>query len=198
MPRKFEKGENHMNEKISAYSKAMTELCIKNDSISDNLFKDYGVYRGLRDINGKGVLTGLTNISEVTSFKEVDGERIPIDGELWYRGYRIQNLISNLGPDEFGFEKTAYLLIFGELPSKDELANFKDLLGECMRLPTNFTRDVIMKASTKDIMNSMTRSILTLSSYEENTSSGKLEDSLRQRLQLISVFPMLAVYGYHA
>jgi citrate synthase len=198
MPRKFEKGENHMNEKISAYSKAMTELCIKNDSISDNLFKDYGVYRGLRDINGKGVLTGLTNISEVTSFKEVDGERIPIDGELWYRGYRIQNLISNLGPDEFGFEKTAYLLIFGELPSKDALANFKDLLGECMRLPTNFTRDVIMKASTKDIMNSMTRSILTLSSYDENTSSGKLEDSLRQCLQLISVFPMLAVYGYHA
>lgn len=187
-----------MNEKISAYSKAMTELCIKNGSISDNLFKDYGVYRGLRDINGKGVLTGLTNISEVTSFKEVDGERIPIDGELWYRGYRIQNLISNLGPDEFGFEKTAYLLIFGELPSEEELASFKDLLGECMRLPTNFTRDVIMKASTKDIMNSMTRSILTLSSYDENTSSGKLEDSLRQCLQLISVFPMLAVYGYHA
>lgn len=187
-----------MNEKIYAYAKSMTDICIKNDSISDNLFKDYGVYRGLRDINGKGVLTGLTNISEVTSFKEENGERIPIEGELWYRGYRIQNLISSLKSDEFGFEKTAYLLLFGELPSEDDLKKFKELLGECMRLPTNFTRDVIMKASTKDIMNSMTRSILTLSSYDENTSSGKLEDSLRQCLQLISVFPMLAVYGYHA
>ncbi|MBO5212101.1 MAG: citrate/2-methylcitrate synthase [Clostridia bacterium] len=187
-----------MNEKIIAYSKKQTEICIKNDSISDNLFKDYGVYRGLRDINGKGVLTGLTNISEVTSFKEINGERVPCDGELWYRGYRIQNLIKDLGNDEFGFEKTAYLLIFGELPNEKELNEFKELIGECRTLPTNFTRDVIMKAPSKDIMNSMTRSILTLASYDENVNSNSLFDSVRQCLQLISVFPMLAVYGYHA
>ncbi len=187
-----------MNEKIIAYSKKQTEICIKNDIISDNLFKDYGVYRGLRDINGKGVLTGLTNISEVTSFKEINGERVPCDGELWYRGYRIQNLIKDLGNDEFGFEKTAYLLIFGELPNEKELNEFKELIGECRTLPTNFTRDVIMKAPSKDIMNSMTRSILTLASYDENVNSNSLFDSVRQCLQLISVFPMLAVYGYHA
>ena len=179
------------------YADKMKPICLENDTISDELFKEYGVYRGLRDQNGKGVLTGLTNISKVVSFKDVDGERKPCDGELWYRGYKVNTLIQNMG-DGFGFEKTAYLLLFGNLPTDEELEEFNKILGEARSLPTNFTRDVIMKAPTKDIMNSMTRSILTLASYDKNLSSNDVENCIRQCIQLISTFPMLAVYGYHA
>ncbi|MBR4026530.1 MAG: citrate/2-methylcitrate synthase [Lachnospiraceae bacterium] len=183
---------------VSNYAAHKQALCFKNDTISDELFSQYGVNRGLRDINGKGVLTGLTNISKVISFKKQNGVEVPCDGELWYRGYRVKTLIDALGEDEFGFEKTAYLLLFGELPSKEELNEFADVLGKCRRLPTNFTRDVIMKAPSKDIMNSMTRSILTLASYDEKTSVATVENSIRQCIQLIATFPLLAVYGYHA
>ena len=172
-------------------------MCIKNDTISDILFEEYGVNRGLRDLNGKGVLTGLTRISDIVSFKNEDGMRIPCDGELWYRGYQVQDLIKGLNGD-FGFEKTAYLLIFGELPGDSELASFREYLGEKRRLPNNFTRDVIMKAPSKDIMNSMTRSILTLASYDDTVASGKLDDIIEQCLKLVAVFPMLAVYSYQA
>ncbi len=182
---------------IMKYADKMKPVCVANDTISDELFKEYGVYRGLRDQNGKGVLTGLTNISKVVSFKEVDGERKPCDGELWYRGYKVNTLIQNIG-EGFGFEKTAYLLLFGELPTEEELHEFNKVLGDARSLPTNFTRDVIMKAPTKDIMNSMTRSILTLASYDKNLASNDIENCIRQCLQLISTFPMLAVYGYHA
>ncbi len=185
-------------ENIYSYISKKEPLCVEHDTIPDQLFVDYGVNRGLRDLNGKGVLTGLTTISDVVSFKEEDGKRIPIDGQLWYRGYNISTLISSLGDDEYGFEKTAYLLIFGEMPDTDELEEFKHILASCRRLPNAFTRDVIMKASTQDIMNSMTRSILTLASYDKTTNSGVLADSIRQCLFLLSVFPMLAVYGYHA
>ncbi len=184
-------------ETMYAYIAEKEPLCVAHDTIADDLFTKYGVNRGLRDQNGKGVLTGLTTISDVVSFREENGERIPIDGELWYRGYNIKTLISNLD-GEYGFEKTAYLLIFGEMPDKTELENFKRILSACRRLPNSFTRDVIMKAPTQDIMNSMTRSILTLASYDKATNSGVLADSIRQCLFLLSVFPMLAVYGYHA
>ena len=183
---------------IQDYSKKMAPVCRENDSISDELFKKYGVYRGLRDLNGKGVVTGLTSISRIVSVKEVDGQRIPCDGELWYRGYRVGDLINSYGKDRFGYERTAFLLLFGRLPDEQEFADFKEMIWHCRDLPTNFTRDVIMKAPSKDIMNSMTRSILTLASYDTNVSDISVENVLRQCIQLIAVFPMLAVYGYHA
>lgn len=184
--------------KLALYAAEKQALCTTNDAISNRLFLEYGVNRGLRDENGKGVLTGLTRISKVTSFKNIDGERRPCDGELWYRGYNIQTLIDALGKHEFGFEKTAYLLLFGEMPSADEAAEFFDILGTSRNLPRNFTKDVIMKTPSKDIMNSMTRSILTLASYDSQATSNDLDNSIRQCLQLISVFPLLAVYSYHA
>lgn len=184
-------------EKINEYAAEKEKLCTEHDTISDELFRQYGVNRGLRDINGKGVLTGLTRISKIVSFREENGERVPCDGELWYRGYNINTLIKQLN-GSFGFEKTAYLLIFGELPTEAQLAEFNDILSECRTLPSNFTRDVIMKAPSHDIMNSMTKSILTLSSYDDDLSSNDIDNCIRQCLQLTAVLPMLAVYGYHA
>lgn len=183
---------------LSTYAKEKLSLCISNDTISDGLFSEYGVNRGLRDVNGKGVLTGLTNISKIVSFSDENGQKTPCDGELWYRGYNVRTLIQNLDKEEFGFEKTAYLLLFGELPTESELEEFSEVLGNSRTLPTNFTRDVIMKAPTKDIMNSMTRSILTLASYDDQVSDGSIDNCIRQCMQLIANFPMLAVYGYHA
>lgn len=184
-------------ERINEYAAEKQKLCKEHDTISDTLFKEYGVNRGLRDLNGKGVLTGLTRISKIVSFKEENGERVPCDGELWYRGYNINTLIKGLNGG-YGFEKTAYLLIFGELPTDEQLAEFNEILSECRVIPSNFTRDVIMKAPSHDIMNSMTKSILTLSSYDENLSSNDIDNCIRQCLMLTAVFPMLAVYGYHA
>lgn len=185
------------NRTVEEYAAAQTPLCVHNDAIPDSLFQEYGVYRGLRDLNGVGVLTGLTNISKIASFRNEGGKRVPIEGRLWYRGYDIKELIGSLGPEEFGFEKISYLLLFGDLPSKEELAEFTGVLADCRTLPTNFTRDVIMKAPSKDIMNSMTRSVLTLASYDDKVT-GDLGNSIRQCIRLISEFPMLAVYGYHA
>uniref|UniRef100_UPI00405629A0 citrate/2-methylcitrate synthase n=1 Tax=Agathobacter sp. TaxID=2021311 RepID=UPI00405629A0 len=183
---------------LANYAAVKQTLCYKNDTISDELFQKFGVNRGLRDVNGKGVLTGLTTISKVISFKKENGVQVPCDGELWYRGYNVRTLIDDIKEDEFGFEKTAYLLLFGELPTEEELKEFSEILGSSRTLPTNFTRDVIMKAPSKDIMNSMTRSILTLASYDDRTSIGTVENSVRQCIQLIANFPMLAVYAYHA
>jgi citrate synthase len=174
-------------------------MCIQNDTISESLFQEYGVNRGLRDVNGQGVLTGLTNISKIVSFQpDETGDMVPCDGELWYRGYNVRTLINRIAENGFGFEEVAYLLLFGDLPSEKELIEFGEVLGESRTLPTNFTRDVIMKAPSKDIMNSMTRSILTLAAYDKQTSVGTIENNIRQCLQLIANFPMLAVYGYHA
>ena len=186
-------------EQLANYAAQKKALCVENDTISDSLFQEYGVNRGLRDVNGKGVLTGLTNISKIVSFKDDEnGKTVPCDGELWYRGYNVNTLINSIGKDEFGFEEVTYLLLFGELPDKQELKEFCQVLGESRTLPTNFTRDVIMKAPSKDIMNSMTRSILTLAAYDPETSVQTIENNIRQCIQLIANFPMLAVYGYHA
>ena len=184
---------------LANYAAEKRMMCIENDTISDSLFQEYGVNRGLRDVNGKGVLTGLTRISKIVSFREDEnGKTIPCDGELWYRGYNVKTLIGSIGKGEFGFEKAAYLLMFGSMPNDQELAEFCKVLGESRTLPTNFTRDVIMKAPSKDIMNSMTRSILTLAAYDKQTSVGTIENNIRQCMQLVANFPMLAVYGYHA
>ena len=132
------------------------------------------------------------------AFRTEDGKRIPCEGELWYRGYNVKDLILAQEPDRFGFERTAYLLLFGQLPTESELVEFTEILAGCRTLPTNFTRDVIMKAPSRDIMNSMTRSVLTLGNYDDKAGQGGLDNSIRQCIRLIAEFPMLAAYGYHA
>ena len=186
------------NDKWELFSEKYKNLCTGHDVIPDSLFKEYGVNRGLRDINGNGVLTGLTNISRIDSFRMENGQKEPCDGKLWYRGYNVTDLVQHIPKDSFGFEKIAYLLLFGELPSAEEAKDFSELLAAGRELPTNFTRDVIMKASSKDIMNSMTRSILTLASYDDNLNSTEISNVILQCLNLISVFPLLSVYGYQA
>lgn len=183
---------------LNDYTIRSENVCRRNDTISPRLYDEYGVKKGLRDENGNGVLAGLTNISKITSSKIVDGKKVPCDGQLWYRGYRVEDLIGTLGETELGYEKIAYLLLMGELPDSAVAEEFRTLLGECRSLPTNFTRDVIMKAPGKDIMNSMTRGILTLASYDERAIDTSVSNSLRQCIQLIAEFPLLAVYGYHA
>ncbi len=183
---------------LEDYAARQAALCIQNDTIPDALFREYGVNRGLRDENGVGVLTGLTKISNIVSFRHEQGKRIPCEGELWYRNCNVKDLVGDLGPQEFGFEKAAYLLLFGQLPDGGDLDEFAAQLGSCRTLPTNFTRDVIMKAPSHDIMNSMTRSVLTLANYDDRAAPGALDNSLRQCIRLIAEFPMLAVYGYHA
>ena len=185
-------------ENINDYSKKQADMCIDNDSIPKALYTDYGVKKGLRDENGQGVLTGLTNISSVRAFDVIDGEKVPCDGELLYRGYDVTKLVKGAGDKRFIFEESAYLLLFGELPDATQLEEFRHIIANCMELPTNFTRDVIMKAPSADIMNSMTRSILTLASYDDRKDDLSIENVLRQSIQLISTFPMLAEYGYHA
>ena len=181
------------------YAAQHSSLCVKNDTIPDDLFKKYNVNRGLRDLNGKGVLTGLTSISEIISFNEdSDGNRIPCDGQLWYRGFNVQDLVKKYSQERFAYEKLTYLLLFGELPDQEQTDEFIKVLAKERDLPRYFVRDVIMKAPTKDIMNSMTKSILTLSSYDKKAENTDLPNCLRQCMQLIAQFPMLAIYGYHA
>lgn len=187
-----------MRNQLNEYVERAQEICIKNDSISPRLYDEYGVNLGLRDEKGNGVLTGLTNISKITSSTIENGQKIPADGKLWYRGYQVQDLINSLGENEYGFEKIAYLLLLGEIPDEEQQEEFRKLIGRCRTLPTNFTRDVIMKAPTEDIMNSMTRSILTLASYDKAAKDTSISNVLRQSIQLISEFPLLAVYGYNA
>ena len=183
---------------LNDYTTRSEAVCRRNDTISPRLYEEYGVKKGLRDENGNGVLAGLTNISKITSSKIVDGKKVPCDGQLWYRGYRVEDLIGSLGETELGYEKIAYLLLMGQMPDSAAAEEFRRLLGECRTLPTNFTRDVIMKAPGKDIMNSMTRGILTLASYDGRAIDTSVSNSLRQCIQLIAEFPLLAVYGYHA
>lgn len=185
-------------ENVQQYTEKMAALCRENDAVSRELYKEFDVKAGLRDENGQGVVAGLTNISEVKAFEMVDGVKTPCEGRLRYRGYDVTDLIRGSTGMRFAFEETAYLLIFGCLPSEEELAGFCEALSVCRTMPTNFTRDVIMKAPSSDVMNSMTKSVLTLASYDKKVGDLSEENALRQCIGLISVFPMLAVYGYHA
>jgi len=183
---------------LDNYVENKKELCYKNDGIDRDLFGKYGVKRGLRDEKGQGVLTGLTNISHLGGTKLVDGVKVPTDGFLLYRGYDIVDLVQGALGKRYIFEEAAYLLLFGQLPNSQELDEFKSIIANAMSFPPSFTRDVIMKAATPDIMNNMTRSILTLSSYDDELNNLSLENVLRQCIMLISTFPMMAAYGYHA
>ncbi len=170
-----------------------------NSVIDPTLYTKYDVKRGLRDLDGKGVLTGLTDISTINQNKLVDGKLVPCDGELYYRGYNVNDIISGINKDDrFGFEETVYLLLFGEMPNEKELEDFKQLLVQYRTLPQNFVRDVILKAPSEDMMNSIARSVLTLFCYDKNPNDTSINNVLRQCIQLISVFPLLSVYGYHA
>ena len=177
----------------------LAALCEKNNAIDKELYTQYEVMRGLRDVNGKGVLAGLTNISDVCAKKIVNGEEVPCEGNLYYRGYNIKDLVGGfLKEDHFGFEEITYLLLFGELPTAKQLEDFHEMLVERRTLPPNFVRDVIMKAPSRDMMNSLSRSILNLYSYDAKADDTSIPNVLRQCLNLISQFPMLMVYGYHA
>lgn len=180
---------------INNLTKKMTD----NSIIDPSLYSKYNVKRGLRDLDGKGVLTGLTDISTIIQNKEVDGKLVPCDGELYYRGYNVNDIIKGITDDNrFGFEEVVYLLLFGEMPNPKELHDFKELLVQYRTLPQNFVRDVILKAPSEDMMNSIARSVLTLFCYDTNPNDTSINNVLRQCVQLISVFPLLSVYGYHA
>ena len=175
------------------------KVCEEKNAINKELYTKYEVKRGLRDLNGKGVLAGLTNISDVCATKVVDGKEVPCAGNLYYRGYNIKDLVKGfLQEDHYGFEEISYLLLFGELPNEEELATFHKTLVERRTLPPTFVRDVIMKAPSRDMMNSLSRSILSLYSYDAKADDTSIPNVLRQCLNLISQFPMLMVYGYHA
>ncbi len=178
---------------------ALADKMVANSKIDPELYTKYNVKRGLRDLDGKGVLTGLTDISTITQNKLVDGKLVPCDGELYYRGYNINDIVGGiLDDDRFGFEEVVYLLLFGEMPDKEQLKSFKELLVQYRTLPQNFVRDVILKAPSEDMMNSIARSVLTLFCYDKNPNDTSINNVMRQCIQLISVFPMLSVYGYHA
>ena len=167
--------------------------------INPELYPKYDVKRGLRDINGKGVLAGLTEIGEVEAYKTVDGKQIPCEGKLYYRGLDIEELVKGFVSEKrFGFEEITYLLLFGRLPDKKELADFSALLGSYRTLPTHFVRDIIMKAPSKDMMNTLARSVLTLYSYDDRGDDISIPYVLRHSMQLLALFPMLSVYGYQA
>ncbi len=174
-------------------------VCCDNCKIDPVLYIEHKVFRGLRDLNGKGVLTGLTEISDIISKKVIDGVEHTCPGELYYRGYPIKDLVDGFtGDNRFGFEEITYLLMFGSLPNNEQLAEFRSLLGTMRALPENFVRDIIMKASSTDVMNSLARSVLTLYSYDNKPDDTSIPNVLRQCLQLIARFPSLAVYGYNA
>ncbi len=188
------------NEKLISYIAKKAVLCEDNCRIDYKLYDEFGVKKGLRDDNGKGVLVGLTNISHIHAFEpNEDGELVSCEGKLWYRGYDIIELVRGFRQEgRYGFEEATYLLLFGDLPNKKELALFRQVLADMRQLPKSFTRDIIMKAPSKDIMNSLSRSVLALASYDDDVAELSIENVLRQCMMLISVFPMLAVYGYHA
>lgn len=182
---------------ISSFTKSHLNLCIENSHINSELYEKYGVKRGLRNINGIGINAGITNISLIKAFDEKDGIHIPCNGELYYRGYEIRDLIKGFYSEKrYGFEECTYLLLFGVLPNKEELDNFKKVLNISYNLPSHFIQDVIMKNPTRDIVSNMAKSILALGSYDKKESDNSLDNVLQQCIALISIFPRLAVYSY--
>ena len=178
---------------------SLTKLAESTSKIDPSLYAKYDVKRGLRDINGKGVLAGLTDIGNIHAYDIVDGVQIPCEGKLYYRGYDIEELVSGFLKDKrFGFEEVTYLLLFGQLPDEKELIKFSDTLAAYRSLPTSFVRDIILKAPSHDMMNTLARSVLTLYTYDERADDVSLPNVIRQCLQLIALFPMLSVYGYQA
>jgi len=182
------------NDDIETYM----HFCMDSAHIDQRLYSKYDVKRGLREPSGKGVLTGLTEISDVVGFEEKDGERFPIDGRLYFQGYDVKKLCAGFRDERHGFEETAFLLLFGDLPTSDQLNKFMEILGTLRPLPENFNRDVIMKAPSQNIMNMLQRSVLTLYSYDENPDDISIRHVLEQSLSLIARFPVIAAYSYQS
>ncbi len=173
----------------------LAEICEQNNHIASELYTQYDVKRGLRDSDGRGVLTGLTDISTVHGYKN----NVPVEGELYYRGVNINDLVRGFLADyRYGYEETVYLLLFGEMPTKEQLESFAELISDCRTLPTNFVRDVIMKAPNADLMNSLARGVLTLYSYDKNANDLSIPNVLRQCIGLIATLPMLTSYAFQA
>ncbi len=184
---------------ITPEIEALAAMSLATNSIDPEDYIRYDVKRGLRDLNGKGVVAGLTEISDIVAKKIVDGRELPCEGKLYYRGIDVEQLVAGaLTEGRFGFEETAYLLLLGRLPNREELDCFKNQLAYYRTLPNNFVRDVILKAPSEDIMNSLARSVLNLASYDDRADDISLPNVMRQCMQLISLFPMLSVYGYQA
>ncbi len=183
---------------VDDYFTKKAAMCTKEDDTPTELYEKFDVKKGLRDKDGKGVVTGLTHISRVDGFEMIDGVRTPIEGRLAYRGFNIRDLIIGHSERRFAFEEAAYLLLFGELPTKEELEEFTEIIANHRELPTTFLRGVILKAHSKDIMNSMTKSVLSLGAYDDYIGSNEIDVVLKQCVDLISVMPMLATYGYQA
>lgn len=191
--------DNNVFSEVTPEIIRLANLSEQADIINPELFTKYEVKRGLRDLNGKGVLAGLTNISDVRATEMVDGISVPAHGRLFYRGYNVQDLVTGFTKeDRFGFEEVTYLLLFDKLPDEKELKEFRELLAYYRSLPTSFVRDIIMKAPSSDMMNTLARSVLTLYSYDDRADDTSLPNVLRQCLQLISLFPLLSIYGYQA
>ncbi len=189
----------HSYSKVTDEMKEMAELAKKASVIEPSLYTEYDVKRGLRDLNGTGVLVGITNVSEINAQRMINGVKTPIEGELFYRGYNVVDIVRKQdNSNHFGFEECAYLLIFGKLPTKEELKDFCGILSKYRTLPRNFVRDVIMKKPSADMMNSLARSVLTLYSYDDVPDDTSEANVLRQCLLLLAMFPLLSVYGYHA
>lgn len=186
--------------KVTPQIEELAAYCTGNSNIAPDLYLEHNVYCGLRDLNGKGVLTGLTEISEIVSKRKNEkGEEEPCEGELYYRGINVKDIIKGFMKDNrFGFEETTFLLLFGKLPDKKELDNFTKLLGDFRQLPSSFVRDIVLKSPSEDIMNTLARSVLTLYAYDDNPNDLSIPNVLRQSLELIALFPMLAVYSYQA
>ncbi len=188
-----------INVDASKTLKTLADQCVLRNSIDPDLYSKYEVKRGLRDIDGRGVLAGLTDVSKIKSYIIEDGEMIPCEGKLYYQGIDIQEIVAGfIAEDRFGFEETVYLLLFGALPTKDQLEEFKAVLADYRVLPGKFVRDVIMKAPSRDMMNTLARSVLMLYTYDDNPDDTSIPNVLRQCIQLIAQFPLLSVYGYRA
>ncbi len=178
--------------------KEFVRYCMISGKLDINLYQEYDVKRGLRESNGKGVLTGLTEISDVNGFKIIGGEKVPVDGELFFQGYPIKDLIEDFKDRRFNFEEVTYLLLFGALPSQEQLDEFIEILAQYRVLPSHFIRDVVMKAPSENLMNGMQKSVLTLYSYDNDPEDTSIPAVLRQSLTLIATMPLMAVYGYQA
>ena len=178
--------------------KQLVEYCKKSGRIDPNLYIEYDVKRGLRDSNGKGVLTGLTEISDVSAYRVINGRKIPVDGELYYQGYNVGDLITGSQHEKFTFEEVTYLLLFGSLPTEEQFQEFLKILSYYRDLPDNFVREVIMQSTSGNMMNMLQKSVLTLYSYDSDPDNISIPNVLNQSLKLIAQMPLISVYGYQA
>lgn len=187
-----------LDENLDAKFDDLVINCMRSGAIDLNLYQEYDVKRGLRDSSGKGVLTGLTEISDVTGYRVVDGVKEPADGMLYYQGIDVEKLVGSGLEKRFAFEEATYLLLFGHLPNKEQLSVFREILTSLQELSGQFVRDVIMKAPSANLMNGLQKSVLALYSFDRNPDDISVSNVLRQSLQLIAKLPLISVYNYHA